>query len=97
MYVDDILITRGDCEEIQMLTKALFAQFEIKAFGQLKFFLGIEVAYSKDGISLSQHKYVLDLLQETGQLGCKPTTTPLDVNVKIGKGDEGAAVDKAFY
>ena len=96
VYVDDILITGGDCEEIQMLTKALFAQFEMKALGQLKFFLGIEVTYSKDEISLSQHKYVLDLLQETVQLGCKPTTTPLDVNVKIGKGDEGAAVDKGF-
>ena len=62
VYVDDILITGGDYEEIQMLTKALFAQFEMKALGQLKFFLGIEVAYSKDRISLSQHKYILDLL-----------------------------------
>ena len=96
VYVDDILVIGGDCEEVQMLTKSLFGQFEMKALGQLKFFLGIEVAYSKDGISLSQHKYVLDLLQETGQLWCKPTTTPLDVNVKIGKGDEGAAIDKVF-
>ena len=23
--------------------------------------------------------------------------TPLDVNVKIGKGDDGAAIDKTFY
>ena len=55
------------------------------------------MAYSKDGISLSQHKYTLDLLQEIGQLGCKPTTTPLDVNVKIGKGDDGVTIDNTFY
>ena len=95
--MDDILITGGDAVEIHQLTTALSGQFEMKELGQLKYFLGIEVAYSKEGISLSQHKYTLDLLQETGQLGCKPTSTPLDVNVKIGKGDDGAAVDKAFY
>ena len=97
VYVDDILITGGDAAEIHRLITALSGQSEMKELGQLKYFLGIEVAYSKEGISLSQHKYTLDLLQETGQLGCKPTSTPLDVNVKIGKGDDGAAVDKAFY
>ena len=97
VYVDDIIVTGGDAREIRRLTTSLSEQFKMKALGQLKYFLGIEVAYSESGISLSQHKYTLDLLQETGQLGCKPTTTPLDVNIKIGKGDDGAAVDKLFY
>ena len=29
-------------------------------------------------MALSQRKYVLDLLQEIGLLGCKPDTTPFD-------------------
>ena len=49
VYVDDILITGGDVEELSK-------QFEMKELGQLKYFLGIEVAYSKEVISLSQHK-----------------------------------------
>ncbi|XP_078437652.1 uncharacterized protein LOC144708275 [Wolffia australiana] len=97
VYVDDILVTGGDIKEIDRLTKALSKQFDMKELGPLKYFLGIEVAYSNEGISLSQHKYTLDLLQETGHLGCKPATTPLDINVKIGKGDDGAAVDKHLY
>ena len=96
VYVDDILITRGDVEEIHKLTKALSRQFEMKQLGPLNYFLVIEVAYSRARISLNQHKYTLDLLQETGQFGCKPATTPLDVNVKIGNGDNGAVVDRAF-
>ena len=30
-------------------------------------------------------------------LGCRPARTPIDVNVKIGKGDGGTAVDKTTY
>ena len=52
VYVDDILITGGDADEVHRLIKALFGQFEMKELGQLKYFLGIEVAYCKDGISL---------------------------------------------
>ena len=42
-----------------------------KNMGKPKFFLGIEFTYGKDKIALSQRKYVLDLLQETGLLGCQ--------------------------
>ena len=45
--------------------------FEIKDLGALKYFLGIEFTRSKKGICVSQWKYVLDLLGETGLLGCK--------------------------
>ena len=62
VYVDDILITRGDVKEIRKLTEALSRQFEMKQLGPLKYFLGIEVAHSKAGISLNKHKYTLDLL-----------------------------------
>ena len=43
----------------------------------LRYFLGIEVMLSKNGIFLSQRKYVLDLLSETGKLGVKPCSSPM--------------------
>ena len=46
----------------------------------LKYFLG-EVMRSKHGILLSQQKYVLDMLSETGKLGTKPCSTPMAPNV----------------
>ncbi|CAL9000931.1 unnamed protein product, partial [Prunus brigantina] len=52
----------------------------MKDLGGLKYFLGIEVARSQQGIFLSQRKYVLDLLNETGMLGCKPADTPIVQN-----------------
>ncbi|GAV63635.1 hypothetical protein CFOL_v3_07153, partial [Cephalotus follicularis] len=43
----------------------------------------IKVATSNKGISLSQRKYVIDLLEETGMLGSKPVDTSMDPNVKL--------------
>ncbi|KAK9006798.1 hypothetical protein V6N11_019129 [Hibiscus sabdariffa] len=41
----------------------------------------IEVSRSKEGLVINQRKYILDLLKETGLLGCKPVETPMDTNV----------------
>ncbi|KAL5725033.1 Beta-galactosidase 8 [Ranunculus cassubicifolius] len=83
VYVDDIVITGSDEEGMTVLKSHLATNFMTKDLGKLKYFLGIEVARTKDGINLSQRKYVLDLLTETGYLGCKPVETPMDVNRKL--------------
>ena len=49
----------------------------------LRYFLGIEVMQSKHGIFLSQRKYVLDLLFETGKLGVKPCNNPMVPNLHL--------------
>ncbi|CAL5350327.1 unnamed protein product [Camellia sinensis] len=97
VYVDDIVLTGNDSGEIPLLKKYLAKEFEIKDLGSLKYFLGIEVARSKDGIFISQRKYVLDLLKETGMLGCKACATPLEPNQKLGDDEGGEVVDKGSY
>ncbi|GMP98380.1 hypothetical protein CsSME_00046293 [Camellia sinensis var. sinensis] len=87
-----------DSEEIPLLKKYLASEFEIKKLGSLKYFLGIEVARSKDGIFISPRKYVLDLLKEIGMLGCKACDTPLELNQKLGDDEGGGAtVDRGSY
>lgn len=41
------------------------------------------MAQSKNFISLSQRKYVLNILQENGLLGSKPVQTPMDPIVRL--------------
>ena len=77
IYVDDMIITGNDKEEIHMLKKQFSLEFEMKDLGRLKYFLGIEVLRSKKGIFISQRKYILDLLEETSMLECKPADTPI--------------------
>ena len=64
-----MVLTGNDEEEIQRLNQSLAREFDIKDLGNLKYFLGIEVARSRHGIFLSQWKYILDLLKETRMLG----------------------------
>ena len=80
IYVDDMILTGDDEEEIILLKKNLFTEFEMKDLGLLRYFLGIEVLRSKKGIFINQRKYVLDLLAETGMLDCKPVETPMMQN-----------------
>jgi transposase InsO family protein len=83
IYVDDMIITGNDKEGIKELEEKLFKEFEMKSLGGLKYFLGIEVTRNREGIYLSQRKYILDLLSETGMLDCKPVDTPMIPNVKL--------------
>lgn len=72
----------------------MIKEFEIKELGRLKNFLGIEVSHSKERTFLSQLKYVTDLLKEIGKLSCKPASTHIDPNHKLGIAIEELALDK---
>jgi hypothetical protein len=84
LYVDDMIVTGNDEEGIRRLRDYLAKEFEMKDLGALRYFLSIEVARSRHGIFLSQRKYVLDLLTETGMLACQPIDTPIEQNHKLG-------------
>jgi hypothetical protein len=53
VYVDDIVIASNDLKAISNLTSYLNSAFQLKYLGPLKFFLGLEIARSSKGISVS--------------------------------------------
>ncbi|GKE21611.1 uncharacterized mitochondrial protein-like protein, partial [Tanacetum coccineum] len=85
VYVDDIVVTGNDINEINDVKEFLKTKFLIKDLGKLKYFLGIEVLESKTGLCLTQRKYYLELLSEFGMLGCKPCNTPIEVKEGVTK------------
>ena len=62
LYVDDLVITGPELDEIGRVKSRLSNAFEMKNLGDVHYFLGIEVIRTPDGISLSQRHYVLNML-----------------------------------
>lgn len=83
VYVDDLVLAGDDMAEITRVKQVLDHQFGIKDLGQLKYFLGFEIARSQSGISLYQRKYAADLLQDMGLIATRPCSTPMDPNLKL--------------
>ncbi|RVW97008.1 Retrovirus-related Pol polyprotein from transposon RE1 [Vitis vinifera] len=54
-------------EGIQRLKQHLFNHFQTKDLDKLKYFLGLEIAQFSSGVVMSQRKYALGILEETGQ------------------------------
>ena len=78
-----MIIIGNDEDGISNLQEYLASEFEMKNLGGLKYFLGIKVARSKQGIFLFKRKCILDLLAETRLLDCKPANTPIAHNDKL--------------
>nr|GEW72111.1 putative ribonuclease H-like domain-containing protein [Tanacetum cinerariifolium] len=83
IYVDDMIIIGNDESEIKKLKEGLCVEFKMKDLGNLRYFLGIEVMRSPQGIFICQKKYILDLLAEIGMIDCKPTDTSMITNHKL--------------
>ncbi|XP_026430000.1 uncharacterized protein LOC113326496 [Papaver somniferum] len=83
VYVDDIIITGNNDLAIQDLKHKLESQFSLKNLGRLQYFLGLEVSRSPKGILLCQRKYILDIVNDCGLLGAKPSPSPMEKHLKL--------------
>lgn len=83
IYADDITITGDDASSIIKVKQDLGRLFDVKELAPFRYFPSIDIACSFHGISLSQPKYTLDMLQDTSMLGCRPAFTPMDPNLKL--------------
>ncbi|KAL0322343.1 UNVERIFIED_CONTAM: Secreted RxLR effector protein [Sesamum calycinum] len=97
VYIDDISITGSDIVGIEEEKTYLQKHFITKDLGRPRYFLGIEIAHSKHGVSLSQRKYDCDLLQEAGLLGTKSVDTPMDSNPDFLNDHGNYLEDKTKY
>lgn len=97
IYVDDVIIAGNDFQRIKDTKMQLNEAFSIKDLGPLKYFLGIEVAKTSDGLVLSQRKYTLDILEDSGMMGCKPSPFPIEQNLNLDKGENETQVDAGQY
>jgi hypothetical protein len=97
VYVDDILLTGSSTAALDGLICSLSIDFPIKDLGPMSFFLGVEVTHCPEGLHLSQHRYVLDLLHKTNMTLAKPTTSPMFASAPLSKFDGLSLSDATLY
>nr|GEY95487.1 copia protein [Tanacetum cinerariifolium] len=96
VYVDDIIFgftKRSLSTEFEQL---MHERFQISSMGELTLFLGLQVEQRKDGIFLSQEKYVSDILKKFGFSSVKSASAPMETHKPLSKDENGIDVDVHF-
>jgi hypothetical protein len=94
LYVDDIILNASSTDLLHHVIAALQTDFPMKDLGPLHHFLGIAVERRPAGLFLQQHTYAIYIINRAGMTGCKPCSTPVDLQAKLSA-DSGPAVQDA--
>nr|GEX55979.1 hypothetical protein [Tanacetum cinerariifolium] len=97
VYVDDIIFGSSNSQLCREFKALMHEKFQMSDMGELNFFLGLQVLQKKDGIFLSQDKYVGDIFEKFGYSNVRSANTPMDKENPWGKDRTGKDVDLHLY
>lgn len=96
-YIDDIIITRSHTPSVYKLVLDMQATFTLKDLGELYYFFGVKVKQTKEGIHLSQGKYLADLLAKHDKETCSPVITPMATSHYLTKSSGDVISNSSQY
>nr|GEY37166.1 hypothetical protein [Tanacetum cinerariifolium] len=94
IYVDDIIFGSTNKDLCKAFEKLMKDKFQMSSMGELTFFLGLQ---KKEGIFISQDKYVAEILRKFGLTDGKSASTPMDTEKPLLKDPDGEDVDVYTY
>ncbi|GJV43456.1 uncharacterized mitochondrial protein-like protein [Tanacetum coccineum] len=97
VYVDDIIFGLTKKELCNAFEELMHAKFQMSSIGEVTFFLGLQVQQKKDGIFISQDKYVVEILKKFGFIEVKTASTPMETQKPLLKDEDGEEVDVHMY
>nr|GEV81716.1 putative ribonuclease H-like domain-containing protein [Tanacetum cinerariifolium] len=97
IYVDDIIFGATNKDLCKSFKNLIKDKFKMSSMGELTFFLGLQVKQKKDGIFISQDKYVAKILKKFGLTEGKSASTPIDTEKPLLKDPDGEDVDVHTY
>nr|GEV98144.1 uncharacterized mitochondrial protein AtMg00810-like [Tanacetum cinerariifolium] len=89
--------TRSLTRVIKDQEKLMKDKFQMSSMGELTFFLGLRLKQKKDGIFISQDKYVAEILKKFRLTEGKSASTPIDTEKPFLKDPNGEDVDVHIY
>nr|GEV14885.1 hypothetical protein [Tanacetum cinerariifolium] len=85
IYVDVIIFGSTNKDLCKAFKKLMKDKFQMSSMRELTFFLGLQVKRKKDGIFISQDKYVAKILRKFSLTDGKSASTPIDTEKPLLK------------
>ena len=95
--MDDIIFGSTDEKLCRKFAKLMQSKYEMSMMGELTYFLGLQVKQVKDGIFISQTKYIYDLLKKFDLTDCSSAKTPMATATKLEVNTKESKVDISNY
>ena len=97
IYVDDLLCISNNKDMLTEFKLSMKKEFDMTDLGNMRFFLGIEVLQTADGIFIGQQKYAYEILEQFGMSGYNAVNNPIVPGQKIGRDEEGEMIDSTLF
>ena len=95
--VDDIIFGSNEESMSQNFSSIMQQEFEMSLVDELTYFFGLQVQQNKDGIFLSQTKYLKQILRKYNIEDSNPVYTLMVTGCSLSSNDELAAVHQPTY
>ncbi|KAD2805483.1 hypothetical protein E3N88_38860 [Mikania micrantha] len=97
IYVDDTIFGSTDEKLCLEFKEVMIDKFEMSAMSDIKFFLGLQIDQTDNGIFIHQTKYIQDVLKRFSMPDSKPISTPIQPNHGIEPDIKGEIIDPTLY
>jgi hypothetical protein len=88
VWVDDSLLFASSDKTMEHMKKTLHSEWEVTDLGEPSKIVGIEVTRTDNSITISQQRYIENVLRNEGMAKANPTGIPMDPNIKLGPNPE---------
>ena len=77
VYVYDLIFIGNDEAMLEIFKKSMKQEFDMSDLGRMKYFLGVELVQSSEGIFINQKKYANEVLERFGMEHCNSLKNPI--------------------
>ncbi|XP_071716751.1 uncharacterized mitochondrial protein AtMg00810-like [Rutidosis leptorrhynchoides] len=81
-YPNHVSLLQKSLYGLKQVISSLHKEFLMTDLGPLNYFLGIHVTRTTSGMSLSQWKYAIEIIERAGMTTCHPCRTPVESGAK---------------
>lgn len=87
VYVDDLITLSNNSTEMEMFKIKLNEKFDMKDLGEIHHYLELQIIYDREKqmISISQVRYIEEILKYFNMSDCKLIEMPMDLGTRLLK------------